>query len=374
MIRTSGTEHPLFPRYHQLGSVRKIVADARALGAGQNYLVEHSAGSGKSNSIGWLAHRLASLHSENDETVFDTVVVITSRPVLDQPLLHTMYVDKKLSGVRAVQTLSRLNRTCAGKSDTFVLDFLNDPDVIQKAFQPYYGATLVSAATDPNLAYDLKNDLDKANVYWQSEIEAFCKSFFTADHKNPTKTHAELYQHIGPAVDRFKALDDNERKEFFDQLSKFVRLYAYLMLISPVSDVRVEMLFTYGRFLLRYIDEGKHTDPLKLDDDVALLHYRIQKKSEGSIQLMPGEVELPPSWKEGKPAGKGDPAKEKLSAIIDLLNDKFTSRRIRSTRQTSCSSSRSSTRWPRTKGSLRRRRRTRWRTTSSDSRTRGTRS
>jgi type I restriction enzyme, R subunit len=240
----------------------------------------------------------------------------------DQPLLHTMYVEKKLSGVRAVQTLSRLNRTCPGKEDTFVLDFVNEPEVIQKAFQPYYDTTLVSETTDPNLAYDLKNECDKAQIYWQSEVEGFCKAFFLADPKDPVKTHAELYARIQPAVDRFKALDNAKQKEFYDLLSKYVRLYSYLALLSPVSDVRLEMLFTYGRFLLRYITDGSGGDPLKLDDDVALLHYRLQKKFDGGIQLMPGEVELPPSWMAGS-SGKGEVTKEKLSTIIDLLNDRF---------------------------------------------------
>ncbi len=240
----------------------------------------------------------------------------------DQPLLHTMYVDKKLSGVRAVQTLSRLNRTCPGKDDTFVLDFVNDEDVIQKAFQPYYDTALVTRTTDPNLVYDLKNECDKAQVYWQSEVEAFCKVFFTADPQDPVKAQADLYVHIGPAVDRYKALAKPGQKEFYDLLSKFVRLYSYLALISPVSDVRLEMLFTYGRFLLRYITDGGGGDRLRLDDDVALLHYRIQKRSEGSIQLMPGEVELPPSWVTGT-TGAAEAVKEKLSTIIGLLNDRF---------------------------------------------------
>jgi len=240
----------------------------------------------------------------------------------DQPLLHTMYVDKKLSGVRAVQTLSRLNRIHPGKEDTFILDFVNDPDTIQKAFQPYYEQTLVSATTDPNLAYDLKNKLDVEQVYWQGEVEAFCKAFYAGDPKKTKEIHAALYAHIHPAVDRYKALDETKQEEFFDLLSKYVRLYAYLSLLAPMSDVRLEMLFTFGRFLLRYIEDGTKPPPMRLDDDVALIHYRLERKFMGSIELMPGEVALPPSWLAGGKAHAED-SKERLSTIVDQLNDRF---------------------------------------------------
>src|SRR6185436_2405876 len=98
----------------------------------------------------------------------------------DQPLLHTMYVDKKLSGVKAVQTLSRLNRTCPGKEDTFILDFANDRETIIASFQDYYTLTTLTENTDPNHLYDLKGKLDAANVYYQSEVDAFARVFYKA--------------------------------------------------------------------------------------------------------------------------------------------------------------------------------------------------
>ena len=151
----------------------------------------------------------------------------------DQPLLHTMYVDKRLSGVQAVQTLSRLNRTCPGKEDTFVLDFVNDTDEILRSFQPYYEQTTVTESADPQQLYDLAHKLEAAQVFWTSEVEAFCKVFFSPREKQTVHDQAEMNRHLNPGVDRFKAKDEDEQEEFKNALGAFVRLYAFL---SPEFD------------------------------------------------------------------------------------------------------------------------------------------
>ena len=112
-----------------------------------------------------------------------------------------MYVDKKLSGVKAVQTLSRLNRTCPGKYDTFVLDFVNDRETILNSFQPYYEITTVIDEPDPNHLYDIKGKLDEKQVYWQSEVEAFSKLFFKESWRLTAKDQSPLYAYIDMAVD-----------------------------------------------------------------------------------------------------------------------------------------------------------------------------
>ena len=124
----------------------------------------------------------------------------------DQPLLHTMYVDKKLSGVKAVQTLSRLNRMCAGKEDTFVLDFANETQDILDSFQPYYELTSITENSDPNHLYDLKAELEKANVIWETEVNNFCNLFFKSSKSLSTSDQGKLNAYIDPAVERFKAL------------------------------------------------------------------------------------------------------------------------------------------------------------------------
>ena len=131
----------------------------------------------------------------------------------DQPLLHTMYVDKKLSGVKAVQTLSRLNRTRPGKEDTFVLDFANDRQTIIDSFQPYYELTAMTETSDPNHLYDLKGKTDAAHVYYQSEVDAFARVFYKPGHSS-VKDQGKLYAFIDPAVDRFNALQEEPQDEF----------------------------------------------------------------------------------------------------------------------------------------------------------------
>ena len=239
----------------------------------------------------------------------------------DQPLLHTMYVDKKLSGVKAVQTLSRLNRICPGKENTFVLDFANDRQTIIDSFQPYFELTSMSETTDPNHLYDLKGKLDAVNVYHQSEIDAFAKVFYNPGQ--PTfRDQGRLYGYIDPAVDRFKGLEEEPQDEFKKGLTSFVRLYSFMSQIMPFQDVELEKLYAYGRFLLTKLPKLDYTERMKLDDDVALEYYRLQKVAEGDLVLqVQGGHDLGPTTEAGMSRAKEE--KDRLSNIISLLNDKF---------------------------------------------------
>ncbi|HET7153578.1 MAG TPA: DEAD/DEAH box helicase family protein, partial [Candidatus Kapabacteria bacterium] len=238
----------------------------------------------------------------------------------DQPLLHTMYVDKKLAGVKAVQTLSRLNRICPGKEETFILDFANDRQDIIDSFQPYYELTTMTEATDPNHLYDLKNLTDAANVYYQSEVDGFAKVFYRAN--GSIRDHARLYAFIEPAADRYKGLKEEPQDEFKKSLTAFVRLYAYLSQIMPFQDVDLEKLYSYGRFLLTKLPSADYGERLKLDNDVALEYYRLQKIAEGDLVLqVQGEHGLDPTTEAGISRPKEE--KDKLSNIINLLNEKF---------------------------------------------------
>lgn len=240
----------------------------------------------------------------------------------DQPLLHTMYVDKKLSGVKAVQTLSRLNRTHAGKEDTFILDFANDRETIIESFQPYYELTTMKETTDPNHLYDLKGKLDAANVYFQSEVDGFARVFYRPGNTS-LKDQGKLYGFIDPAVDRYKAIDKEETQdEFKGSLTSFVRMYSFLSQIMPFQDVELEKLYSYGRFLLSKLPKTDYTERLKLDNEVALEYYRLQKIAEGDLVLqVQGEHGLDPTTEAGIKRQKEE--KDRLSNIINLLNDKF---------------------------------------------------
>ena len=153
-----------------------------------------------------------------------------------------MYVDKKLSGVKAVQTLSRLNRMSAGKDDTFVLDFANETDDILASFQPYYELTTVDSSTDPNHLYDLKNELEKAQIIWQTEVDNFCNVYFKSRKKLSESEQKKLYAFVNPACDRFKTLPETttieaseaaSQENFKHALQSFTRLYSFLSQIMP---------------------------------------------------------------------------------------------------------------------------------------------
>jgi type I restriction enzyme R subunit len=251
----------------------------------------------------------------------------------DQPLLHTMYVDKKLSGVKAVQTLSRLNRMCAGKEDTFVLDFANDNEDILNSFQPYYELTSIKENSDPNHLYDLKGEIEKANVIWESEINNFCNVFFKSAKSLSVSEQAKLNAYIDPAVERFKQLpaentkDDvlsNEvtRENFKNTLQVFNRTYSFLTQIMPFSDVELEKLFTYTRFLLKKLPRTSEKDKFKLGDEVSLEYYRLQKISENNIVMENQSVyELEGGGEAGIRMSKEE--ETALSEIINVLNKKF---------------------------------------------------
>jgi type I restriction enzyme R subunit len=242
----------------------------------------------------------------------------------DQPLLQTMYVDKKLSGVKAVQTLSRLNRTCAGKEDTFVLDFANDRETIFASFQPYYEITTVTEETDINHLYDLKARLDEFQIYWDTEIEAFANVYFHPETKlNNPKQQKYLYSFTDPAVDRFKEIEEEEKQDEFKKgLRTWTNLYAFLAQIMPFVDPDFERFYAYAKLLQTRLPKRELSESLHLDDEVALEYYRLQKIKEGSIDLLTGETgELSGTTEAGLKRAKDEEAL--LSEIINVLNDRF---------------------------------------------------
>ncbi len=241
----------------------------------------------------------------------------------DQPYLQAMYVDKRLDGVQAVQTLSRLNRKIPGKEEPFVLDFVNSAADIYQAFRPYFDATSLQESSDPQQLESLKHELDQVQIYFWSEVEAFAKIFYRSPEKQNPSDHAHMLKHLAPAVDRFKALaDDTKRVEFRDKLNSYVKLYAFLSQIIPYGDASLEMLYSYGRILLPYLQLNEDAGQLKLGDEVGLEFYRLQRIYSGSIDLQEGESEGVRSPTEvGTRKAKDE--KVPLSEIIEVLNERF---------------------------------------------------
>jgi len=240
----------------------------------------------------------------------------------DQPLLHTMYVDKRLDGVQAVQTLSRVNRTCPGKEDTFVLDFVNKPEDILEAFKPYYEQTHVGDQADPAQLYALQAKMQAQHVYHGDEVEAFCKVFFKPKATQTPTDHAMMNSIIDPAVTRFRAITEDEQEEFRTLLLTFRNLYSFLSQIIPFQDSDLEKLYTYTRFLLAKLPRRSDGPQYHFDDEVTLKFYRLQKISEGTIQLPAGEGgEVKGPTAVG--TSMSNQTTVELSRLIDLINDRF---------------------------------------------------
>ena len=236
----------------------------------------------------------------------------------DEPLLHTMFVDKKLSGVKAVQTLSRLNRTAPGKLDTFVLDFVNSVDDIKGSFEPFYEETVLLEETDPNVVYDMKNTLDGFRVYQTSEIEGFADIFYS----NDTQTAGDLGKLQGqlrPAVDRFLALEVERQDVFKSTLAMFNRVYSYITQVCRLFDKDIHKFSVYSKFLYMMLPKGNR-EKVDIDDKVLLEYYRLEKDFEGSIELEGSDGGYVPISGE---AGHKEKKKDPLTVIIDKINEKF---------------------------------------------------
>jgi len=240
----------------------------------------------------------------------------------DQPLLHTMYVDKKLSGIQAVQTLSRLNRTCAGKEDTFVLDFRNKPEEIYTAFKPFYQDTPVEELTDAQHLYRLQHQIDEGGIIFEEEIDAFCEVYFQPRRKETVHDHAKMNGVLDKAVDRYKALPEDEQEELKGLCVNFRNMYGFLSQVIPYQDSDLEKLYTYLRFLLTKLPRRASGLAYYLEDDVELQYYRLQKINEGQIDLSGGKAD-PLKGSNDVGTGRGGDDEIRLSELINILNERF---------------------------------------------------
>lgn len=240
----------------------------------------------------------------------------------DQALLHTMYVDKRLAGVQAVQTLSRLNRMAPGKNDTFVLDFVNERDDIFESFKPYYEVTEVGDAPDPHQLYELQHKLEESQVIDTIEINAFCNIWFRKRRNSTPGEHKQLNGILDKAVERYSELTEEKQDDFKGLLVSFRNLYAFLSQIIPYQDSELEKLYTYGRFLLRKLPRGREGKNYHVEDEVALKFYRLEKISEGAIDLSQGEAD-PLKGPTEVGTGRAEDTEVALSTLIDKLNERF---------------------------------------------------
>lgn len=240
----------------------------------------------------------------------------------DQPLLHTMYVDKRLSGVKAVQTISRLNRTCTGKADTFVLDFVNKVEDIQEAFKPYYDKTILEETTDPNLVYDLQAKLDACGVYMREEVTEFSQLYYRLKENKTSYDRVKMNNIIDTGIERFKKLEESDTEEFNSRATKFTRLYSFLLQITPFEDVELYKLYLYLTYLIRKLPRGK-VPTVNLSDEVALEYYSNKKTFEGNLSLKIADEIVPLTPTQFAGGGKKERHIETLSTIIEKINKRF---------------------------------------------------
>jgi type I restriction enzyme R subunit len=236
-----------------------------------------------------------------------------------------MYVDKRLAGIQAVQTLSRLNRTHPLKDDTFVLDFVNDPEEIQEAFRQYYEGSVMGEQVDPDRLYQVEAELDASGIYLDAEVTEFARVFFAPKRRQSPGDHKAMNALLDQAVARFTHLQKDQEEEaelWRGKLQAFHNLYSFLSQVIPYQDSDLEKLFTYLRHLALKLPRRNGGAGYQFDDEVELDYYRLQKISEGSISLREALAKPLDGPHE---VGSGMVREDRvfLSRLIDIINERF---------------------------------------------------
>ena len=235
----------------------------------------------------------------------------------DEPLLQTMYVDKRLDGLQCVQSLSRLNRVAPGKTETLVLDFVNEPDEIQAAFQQYYETTILEEETDPNRLYDLQRRLEEFDLFDDDIVDGFCLIFY--DKNKPAERLQGILDRV---VDKWSERESEEREEFRSALQSYIRRYGYISQLITFADPALEKLYVFSRSLNKKLPKREYEDVSDVLASVDLDSFRVQKIHDNlQLPLEAGDSEVPGIGGD-VPIIK-DPTQDLLSIIIQTLNDTY---------------------------------------------------
>lgn len=237
----------------------------------------------------------------------------------DQPLLSVMYVDKKLGGVNAVQTLSRLNRTAYGKNDTFVLDFVNQTDDIKESFQPYYTTTILSEATNPNILHDLEREVRGFKFFTDFEVNGFVEEYFGG------ATPDKLNYIIDGVVSRISEenLTEEEMEGFKTTAFDYLKKYAFISQIVTFEDPQLEKLYIFLKFLIKKLPRRKILLPYEVLEAIDMETYKVEKKAEMNVLLENKEGEIDPMGGDGSSKGQTEEEKDMLSKIIKEINERY---------------------------------------------------
>lgn len=240
----------------------------------------------------------------------------------DQPLLQTMYVVKRLAGVQAVQTLSRLNRMAPGKARTFVLDFANEEDDIYKAFKPYYEATPIGEHADPHRLSELQHKLFEWAVFTPQDVNAFAAVWYQHTRDHSASQHKIMNSVLDAVVQKFMHEEEARQETFRGQLTAYRNLYAFLSQIIPYQDSELERFYAFVRNLLLKLPPPGDGKAFVLDDEVALRYFRVQQMSDGSIELDCGQADPLKGPMDVGTAGFAEEAVA-LSTLVGKLNERF---------------------------------------------------
>lgn len=256
---------------------------------------------------------------DSDEYQF-LIVAEKYQTGFDQPLLHTMYVDKILKDIKAVQTLQRLNRTHPKKNSTCILDFANEPEAIQEAFLPYFEEAYIEEETDPNLIFDVQMKIESHPVYHEEEMEEFCAIYISSNEQNHKL--GLMNRELDKAIDRFRELEGEEQEIFRSKLLRLVKLYNFLSQLYTFDDDKLDNLYLYCNFLLKKLPKKEGERPLDLGKEVDLEFYRVREDKRGNYSLHQGEGDLGITFgPDGEPIM--DDTKVYLSQLIQYLNEHF---------------------------------------------------
>lgn len=238
----------------------------------------------------------------------------------DEPLLHSMFIDKTLGGLQCVQTLSRLNRKMTGKTDTLVLDFVNEPKEIYRSFKDYYEDTMLEEETDPNRLYTLQNDIECVNLFTKYEVEEFCKIFY--DQSIPQE---RLQPILNKVVNKWKDIPDEEERELFrSNIQSYIRLYGYITQIMTFTDLELEKLYVFVKYLNKKLPKREKPQILDILNSVDLESFRIQQTFSGKIVLENGEKGgILKGIEMGKSKVPEEPELDLLSEIVKHINDVY---------------------------------------------------
>lgn len=236
----------------------------------------------------------------------------------DQPLLHTMYVDKVLGGVATVQTLSRLNRTTKNKQDTFIIDFVNKHEDIQHDFQDYYQSTILDKATDSQKLYNLKYEIEKVDVFSADQVTYFIEMFVRKKVKS--EVLSPFFKKI--AEEKYLILTPEDKEKFRKNINKYIRQYSFVAQIITFIDTNLEKFYLFTKLLFKYLPYEKETLPLEVTQMVDMDKYRVQEAENGYITLSPEDAILENPQGDGHMGKRQDP-KEILEVIVKEINDKY---------------------------------------------------